>query len=345
LGVPQRRKRQLIIGVRNDVSGYFSSQIDPAPRATPRITLGPAISDLPILRAGGGSEEAPYDVNRRSVSTAKYGRAATSYLNDVLEVQKCSLLLNHRARPHNERDLRDFDLLREGESSQAAMRRGVEFEFPYDKESFKDRYTRQSRTKSCSTIVAHLSKDGLMFIHPTQRRSITPREAARIQSFPDWFHFPAARSHSFRLIGNAVPPLVSEAIGRAIVKFLSERPRVSQTVKQMMAPNRAQREPSISLASAVELKGADLRRLAPLDFLGIWRSVFREFPELHPCNAIDHGEEPERLCADGKSSLGSLFAVRYSRTGWPVALSAIGSEGWRRYRNGTISEDQMFLRC
>jgi DNA (cytosine-5)-methyltransferase 1 len=92
------------------------------------------------------------------------------------------------------------------------MRRNVEFDFPYDKSSFKDRYTRQSRSAACSTIVAHLSKDGLMFIHPTQNRSLTPREAARIQSFPDWFRFPDARTHSFRMIGNAVPPLISEAV-------------------------------------------------------------------------------------------------------------------------------------
>ena len=74
------------------------------------------------------------------------------------------------------------------------MWRGVEFEWPYAKEHFKDRYIRQSRRKACSTIVAHLSKDGLMFIHPTQNRSLTPREAARIQSFPDWFRFRRARS-------------------------------------------------------------------------------------------------------------------------------------------------------
>ena len=69
-----------------------------------------------------------------------------------------------------------------------------------------------TRMVPCSTIVAHLSKDGLMFVHPTQNRSLTPREAARIQSFPDWFEFPIARTHQFRVIGNAVPPLVSEAV-------------------------------------------------------------------------------------------------------------------------------------
>lgn len=122
-------------------------------------------------------------------------------------------LTAHRARPHSERDLRDFALLKEGENSKEAMDRGVEFEFPYDKENFKDRYTRQHRMEACSTIVAHQSKDGLMFVHPTQNRSLTPLEAARVQSFPDWFEFPIAHTHQFRVIGNTAPPLVSEAVG------------------------------------------------------------------------------------------------------------------------------------
>src|SRR6185436_8634072 len=130
-------------------------------------------------------------------------------------------LTAHRARPHSERDLRDFVKLREGEHCGKAIKRGETFEFPYDKDSFKDRYTRQHRDQLCSAIVAHLKKDGLMFIHPTQKRSLTPREAARIQSFPDTFTFPSMVTHCFPQIGNAVPPLVGRAVGLAIVDYLA----------------------------------------------------------------------------------------------------------------------------
>lgn len=209
LGVPQKRQRQLIIGTWRDLPKYFPRELKPAPRAVKSPTLGQAICDLPTVRAGGGAEQTEYDMERRKASIAKYGRR---YLYETLEVQRAAKLTAHRARPHSDRDLRDFAKLREGEHCAEAIKRGERFEFPYDRVSFKDRYTRQHRNEPCSTILAHMSKDGLMFIHPTQNRSLTPREAARIQSFPDWFEFPVARTHQFRVIGNAVPPLVAEAV-------------------------------------------------------------------------------------------------------------------------------------
>src|SRR3979490_3115711 len=110
--------------------------------------------------------------------------------------------------------------------------------FPFfdDKTSFEDRYTRQHRMKPCSTIVAHLSKDGLMFIHPTQNRSLTPREAARVQSFPDWFEFPIARTHQFRVIRNAVPPLVAEAVGITVKSYLELTMRKQRTLRFDLNP-------------------------------------------------------------------------------------------------------------
>ena len=159
LGVPQKRRRQLFIGVRADLPGFFPAALIPAPRAFPGTTLGPAIGDLPRLAAGSGSECSDYDMDRRRAHLSRWGAVARHYLFDVLEVTRAKCLTAHRARPHSERDLRDFLRLNEGENSAEAMRLGIEFEFPYDKKTFKDRYTRQSRHEPCSTIVAHLSKD------------------------------------------------------------------------------------------------------------------------------------------------------------------------------------------
>lgn len=209
LGVPQSRRRQLIIGVRNDIPGYFPGELAPAARVFGAPASNPtspklwdAIGDLPVLGAGSGEDEG----DRRAAHLAARGEAARRYLENILEISRAAKLTAHRARPHNEQDLRDFARLREGEHS------GEKMEFTYKRSCFKDRYKRQHREQLCSTIVAHLSKDGLGFIHPTQNRSLTPREAARIQSFPDRFQFPVARTHQFRLIGNAVPPLVAEAV-------------------------------------------------------------------------------------------------------------------------------------
>ena len=138
--------------------------------------------------------------------------------------------------PAQRRDLGDFRKLKEGESYTEAMRRDLEFDFPYDKTTFKDRYTRQHRDRPCSTIVAHLAKDGLMFIHPTQNRTFTPREAARVQSFPDWFRFPVARAHQFRVIGNAVSPLVGEAVGIAVKSFLRKSMKQQKQIKFDLSP-------------------------------------------------------------------------------------------------------------
>ena len=89
---------------------------------------------------------------------------------------------------------------------------------------FNNSYVVQFWDKPSRTIIAHLYKDGNQFIHPdyNQERTITPREAARLQSFPDDFIFEGSRTQQYKQIGNAVPPLMSEAIAKSIKKVLAK---------------------------------------------------------------------------------------------------------------------------
>ena len=91
----------------------------------------------------------------------------------------------------------------------------------YEQEGFKDKMRRIRWDRPAPTVVAHLAKDGYMFIHPWEDRSITVREAARFQSFPDDFRFSGSMSSQFRQVGNAVPPLLAEAIGDSVIRALN----------------------------------------------------------------------------------------------------------------------------
>lgn len=225
-GVPQKRRRLIYVGVQKNLPPFkVGERIRPTHSEggcrgrglEPQVTLWEAIGDLPSLSAGTGGGRP--NRQRLQKQLAKYGER---YIRDVVNASPDRELTAHKARYHSERDLGDFDKLREGENSGQAERRGQKMDFPYSRKSFCDRYTRQKRNGLASTIVAHMSKDGLMFIHPTQRRSLTPREAARLQSFPDDFVFPVAQTHQYRLIGNAVPPLLACAVGRAVAAYLRE---------------------------------------------------------------------------------------------------------------------------
>lgn len=217
-GVPQKRIRQLFIGTRVGLPLFMPARylvkthsLDTTNNSLePVVKLGEAIGDLPQLNANDGLIESKYDLTRRQQHLKEYGGR---YSIDLMQADQSQNLTWHVSRPHSERDLRDFLLLREGENSKGALARGEIMETPYSMESFADKYKRQSRFDLCSTIVAHLKKDGLMFIHPTQNRSLTPREAARVQSFPDTFQFTGPRGNVYEQVGNAVPPLAGTRSG------------------------------------------------------------------------------------------------------------------------------------
>lgn len=347
-GVPQKRVRQLIIGTRRELPMFIPDRyLRPshalftelgANELEPVVTLGEAIGDLPALDAGQESYELPYDLQRRAMHLTRYGNR---FLRGILEVEQASKLTGHVARPHSARDLRDFARLNEGENSKGAIARGEQMEFPYDRDSFKDRFTRQHRNELCSTIVAHLKKDGLMFIHPTQQRSLTPREAARIQTFPDTFELAPSRSAAFNEVGNAVPPLVGTAVGKALVQYLAEAERLFKLpdMESDLVPKT--RKSAIRLVESFldSTSFSHISRISQQQFLSVWWAVGYVHPHLHPDAAAENGRE---LSPGPKRGVSLVMEPIYVRSGWPVDLVPLAIEARRRFDVGMMSEDEYY---
>lgn len=347
-GVPQKRMRQLFIGTRRELPLFIPDRYikhthaglgEPVTEGLQSpVTLGEAIGDLPELLAGDDQFRRRYLTDLRESHIKRYGKR---YLYEVLQADKADSLTAHTARPHSQRDLRDFLRLREGENSKHAIARGEEMEFPYDRENFKDRYTRQTRDGLCSTIVAHLKKDGLMFIHPVQCRSLTPREAARIQSFPDTFVLPEAPTHSFAQIGNAVPPLVGKAMGMAVTEYVAAALDSDLVTPKLNARLPADREAAITkLEGFVEsLYLKPLGSLSKEVFLDAWWAVCFLHPKLHPDAALENGKE---LSKGPRRGVSFVLEPVYVRSGWPVELIPIAVEARKRFDGGLLSEDDYY---
>jgi DNA (cytosine-5)-methyltransferase 1 len=125
-------------------------------------------------------------------------------------------IFSHVSRFQNDTDLERFRTLRPGETYMDLLEKRPDLE-NYRTDGFDDKYYRLRGDQPCRTIVAHLRKDGNSFIHPTQVRSLSVREAARVQSFSDSYIFTGSRGDQFEQIGNAVPPLLAEAVARELL--------------------------------------------------------------------------------------------------------------------------------
>ena len=225
-GVPQVRKRVILIGVRKDLninpkeiySGIIKTHYNPDSLDDEKkgkkkyVTVKDAIYDLPSIKPGEGEKRIEHNVDKWNEYLSKVRSENEKFLSD------------HVARTHNDKDRKrylemsknkwTFKQLLEKKPSLNHRKQRV----------FNNSYVVQFWDKPARTIIAHLYKDGNQFIHPDhkQERTLTPREAARLQSFPDDFVFEGSRTQQYKQIGNAVPPLMAEAIAKSIKKVLAK---------------------------------------------------------------------------------------------------------------------------
>lgn len=222
-GVPQIRQRVILIGVRNDINiepEEIYARIQKTHSANhengllPYVTVRDAISDLPQIQAGDGSD---------CWTFAEY-QNMNDYVSRIRD-KKFAFIYNHKARAHNEKDRERYRILSEHGNWQLKDLQTIRPDLiNHDPKHFGNRYTVQSWDKPAKTICAHLYKDGNLFIHPDpeQARTFTVREAARVQSFPDDFYFEGSRTEQFKQVGNAVPPLMAQAFAHTLKQFLQE---------------------------------------------------------------------------------------------------------------------------
>ena len=198
-GVPQHRSRLFVVGVSSGLHFEWPEGDEERP------TLWDAIGDFPLVEANTRDEVQRY-VGRPE---AELGRRMRQGLPDG-EAEK---VRDHITRAVREDDAEIYRLMEQGASYLDVpedLRR-------YRADIFNDKYYRLSCDGLSRTITAHIAKDGYWYIHPKQDRTLSVREAARIQTFPDRFRFAGHPSSRYRQIGNAVPPMLASAIGSAVL--------------------------------------------------------------------------------------------------------------------------------
>jgi len=148
-----------------------------------------------------------------------YIQKQNEYINCINQGKEYPLILNHKARYNNDRDIEIFRRMTPGDKSTDPKIADI---MPYASRNdiFKDKYYKLEPDKVCKTITAHMKYDCNMYIHPTQARGLTPREAARVQSYPDDYFFRGAYTKTYMQIGNSVPPLLGRAIAQILKKYM-----------------------------------------------------------------------------------------------------------------------------
>jgi len=215
-GVPQRRSRVILLGLRKDYYGErvedllsdFYTYILPKRKVTKKATVWDAIGDLPKLY--------PLDTPI-TVKGKRYSHLPSAEVT----------IPNHIGRYNSKREIDIFRMLEKDIESGECQYTSIEalkriYAQATGKESNIHKYYVLRWNEQSNTIPAHLYKDGLRHIHPDseQARSITVREAARLQTFPDDYVFISGTAVDYKMIGNAVPPLFAKVLAESIYELL-----------------------------------------------------------------------------------------------------------------------------
>jgi len=205
-GVPQFRQRLILVALRNNTHFHWPAE------SREKVTVWNAIGDLPEVEGGwrpkGGAD-----------GWADYSGPLTQFQREmragVPEADR------HKVFDHITRPVRDDDRQVFEQMTHATKYSDLDEEHRrYRDDIFDDKYNRLNENDLSRTITAHIAKDGYWYIHPRQSRTLTVREAARLQTFPDHFRFDGPPSAAFRQIGNAVPPRLGYVLGSAILEAL-----------------------------------------------------------------------------------------------------------------------------
>lgn len=217
-GVPQERRRIFFIGMRdgNNITwpepthGALDDLSTPPSRLQALVTVSDALNDLPALRIGEGAEEMPYTAPAQS---------------DYQRQLRCG---SHKVFNHIAPSLAPVNSERMKYIPQGGSWRDIPVHLlpPGMKVARRSdhtkRYGRMHPDGQSCTILTKCDLHWGAYIHPEQDRTITVREAARLQSFPDTFRFLGNRGEQYRQVGNAVPPLLARAVARSVLAMMGE---------------------------------------------------------------------------------------------------------------------------
>lgn len=222
-GVPQTRKRLFLVGFKDKIkytfpkkTHYYNNKQTTFHDVTSRgielkktVTVYDAISDLPIIKDDNRIDELPYSKNTE----------LSEYV--LLLRNEGKTVRNNRCRISNERAKTVFSYMKQG-SNYMDLPKEIRKILPFREDIFKDRLKRLDYSQPSWTILAHIGMDGYRYIHPTECRTLSVREAARIQSFHDSFIFTGNMRQQYIQVGNAVPPILAEQLAKSIRQTLGD---------------------------------------------------------------------------------------------------------------------------